>query len=102
MLNTSTWTHLAHHELESVVIIIITIIIITIIIIITVIVIIVNIYYYDSNMMDKNLYNSPSVATVVAGIASSADIAEGDDIIGVGHKATQEDKGQHSPRACKH
>ena len=53
-------------------------------------------------MTDKMQYNSPSVATAVAGIASSADIAEGDDIIGVGHKATQEDKGQHSTRARKH
>ena len=52
--------------------------------------------------MEKKQYNSPSVATVVAGIASSANIAEGYDIIGVGHKATQEDKGQHRTRACKH
>lgn len=54
------------------------------------------------NMKDKEQDNSPSVATVVASIAGSADIAEGDDIVGVGHKATQEDKGQHSTRACKH
>jgi len=47
-------------------------------------------------------YNSPSVATVVAGIASSANIAEGDDIIRIGYKATQEHKGQHSTCACKH
>ncbi len=53
-------------------------------------------------MMNKMECNSPSVATVVAGIASSADIAEGDDIIGAGHKAPQENKGQHRTRACKH
>ena len=52
-------------------------------------------------MMNKMECNSPSVATV-AGIASSADIAEGDDIIGAGHKAPQENKGQHRTRACKH
>ncbi len=89
-------TYLAHHELESVIIVFIIIIIVIIIIIIIIIIIM------TQSMMDKMQYGSPSVATIVAGIASSANIAEGDDIIGVGHKATQEDKGQHSPRACKH